>query len=347
MTLAPIPYDAVLLVSFGGPEGPDDVMPFLDNTLRGRNVPQSRKLEVARHYALFGGVSPINGQNRQLLAALAVELKAARIHLPLYWGNRNWHPLLEDTVRQMSRDGVRRALAFVTSAYSSYSGCRQYREDIERARAAVGPDAPAIDKVRVFYNHPLFVAANAALLRETLAQLPVGIEATSRVMFTAHSVPVSMAAHSRYREQLEEACRLVAAATGVNEWDLVFQSRSGPPQQPWLEPDVLDHLRTLKNRGVTHVATAPIGFVSDHLEVQYDLGIAARELATELGLQLVLTPTVGAHPLYVQMVRELIEERCGPTHLKRASGRFGPSHDVCPEDCCLVPVRPGAMSAHT
>src|SRR5215207_7696565 len=243
------PYDALLVVSFGGPEGMDDVMPFLANVLRGRNVPESRMREVAHHYELFGGVSPINGQNRRLISALERELEREGPRLPVYWGNRNWHPLLADTLRRMRDDGVKNALAFVTSAYSSYSGCRQYREDVERAREAVGEGAPVVEKLRAFFNHPGFVGPNAGNLGAALEQIPAGRRAGAAVAFTAHSIPSAMAAGCDYERQLLETCRLVADAAGAGRWRLVFQSRSGPPTQPWLEPDILDHLRELKGAG--------------------------------------------------------------------------------------------------
>src|ERR1044072_718607 len=271
------PYDALLVVSFGGPEGMDDVMPFLANVLRGRNVPESRMREVAHHYELFGGVSPINGQNRRLISALEQLLEQEGPRLPVYWGNRNWHPLLADTLRQLRDDGIKKALAFLTSAYSSYSGCRQYREDIERAREAVGEGAPLVDKLRAFYNHSGFVMPNAENLHAALEQIPSERRAAPRVAFTAHSIPAAMAAGCDYQRQLLETCRLVAyvagaySRVGALNWRLVFQSRSGPPTQAWLEPDILDHLRALKAEGVTDVVVAPIGFISDHMEVLHDL----------------------------------------------------------------------------
>jgi ferrochelatase len=323
-------YDALLLVSFGGPEGMDDVRPFLANVLRGRPVPPERVETVVRHYELFGGVSPINGQNRALLAALGARLdEAGPRGLPLYWGNRNWAPYLADAVREMRRDGVRRALAFVTSAFSSYSGCRQYLEDIERARAEVGPDAPVVEKLRPFYNHPRFIAANADHVRAGLEQAGP----SARLVFTAHSIPTAMSSGCDYEAQLREACALVAQAVGHERWDLVYQSRSGPPSQPWLEPDVLAHLDALAREGVQDVVVSPIGFVSDHLEVLYDLDTEAQDRARALGLRLVRVPTVSNHPGYVEMVRELIVERMqGPD---RAT--VGPSPawpDACAPACC-------------
>ena len=327
------PYDALLLVSFGGPEGMADVSPFLDQVLRGRNVPPERRREVAHHYERFGGVSPINAQNRALLEALRVELDAHGPRLPLYWGNRNWHPFLADTLRAMAGDGVRRALAFVTSAYSSYSGCRQYLEDIARARAEVGPSAPAVDKLRAFHDHPGFVEANVERVREALETLPAGRRAAARIAFTAHSIPEAMAKGSDYVRQLRETCALVAARVPHAEWALVYQSRSGSPQQPWLEPDILDHLDALRAEGVADVVVAPVGFVSDHMEVVYDLDTEARERAAALGLGFVRAGTAGTHPAFVRMVRELIQERVAGGE-RRALGAHGARPDLCAPDCC-------------
>src|SRR4051812_6905771 len=257
-------YDAILVVSFGGPEGMEDVMPFLSNVLRGRNVPESRMREVAHHYELFGGVSPINEQNRRLIAALERELEEKGPRIPIYWGNRNWHPMLADTLSRMRDDGVKNALAFMTSAYSSYSGCRQYREDVERARAVVGEGAPRVEKLRAFFNHPGFVGPNVENLRAALAGIPEARRADARVAFTAHSIPEAMAAGCDYERQLLETCRLVAEGAGQEHWRLVFQSRSGPPTQSWLGPDICEHLRELKSEGVEDLVVAPVGFISDH-----------------------------------------------------------------------------------
>jgi len=330
------PYDAIIVVSFGGPEGPDEVLPFLENVLRGRNVPRERMLEVAHHYELFGGVSPINGQNRALIAALERELAESNLDLPVYWGNRNWHPLLADTLQQMRADGRRRALAFVTSAYSSYSGCRQYREDIEGARASVGAGAPQVDKLRVFYNHPGFIGPNVENLRAALSQIPYERRRHARVAFTAHSIPLSMASLCDYQAQLLETCRLVAEGAGHALWQLVFQSRSGSPAQPWLEPDICDHLRELKREGATDAVVAPVGFISDHMEVLYDLDTEARQVAEEIGLNLVRAATVGTHPAFVRMIRDLIVERRTGAHARPALGTRGAKEDVCPADCCLM-----------
>jgi ferrochelatase len=333
-------YEAILLVSFGGPEGPDEVVPFLENVLRGRNVPRTRLLEVAEHYKHFGGVSPINAQNRALVAALEAELVEHGIPLRVYWGNRNWHPLLADTVRQMADDGVRRALAVVTAAYSSYSSCRQYRENIVDAIAAVGPRAPQIDKVRVFYNHPGFIEAMVESLQLALAKVPAARRDETRVVFTAHSLPLAMAANCQYVEQLLEASRLVAEGAAAKHWQLAYQSRSGPPTQAWLEPDVGDFLAQIATKGIRDVVVAPIGFVSDHMEVVYDLDIEAQARARELGINMVRAATVGTHPAFVAMIRELILERLDSETQRRAVGRHGPSHDICPSDCCLPPARP-------
>jgi ferrochelatase len=328
------PYDAFLLVSFGGPEGMADVQPFLDHVLRGRNIPPERRREVAHHYERFGGVSPINGQNRALLDALRAELRASGLRLPLYWGNRNWHPFLAETLRMMSGDGVKRALAFVTSAYSSYSGCRQYLEDIARARAEVGPAAPAVDKLRGFHDHPGFVEANADRVREALDTLPPARRATARVVFTAHSIPAAMAAGCDYVAQLRETCALVAAAVSLPRWALAYQSRSGPPQQPWLEPDIVDQLKALRAEGAADVVVAPVGFVSDHMEVVYDLDTEARERAAALGLGFVRAGTAGTHPSFVRMIRELVGERLAGGE-RRALGARGPRADACASDCCV------------
>ena len=322
-------YDAVVVLSFGGPEGPDDVMPFLENVLRGRNVPRERMLAVAEHYHHFDGKSPINEHNRALIAGLERELAGHGIELPIYWGNRNWHPLLPDTLRQMKADGVSKALAFVTSIFSSYSGCRQYLGDIERARAEV-EGAPVIHKLRKFYNHPLFIEAQADEVRTALGGR------VAKIIFTAHSIPVWMAETSDYQKQLQEACRLVAGQIGASDWRLVYQSRSGPPSQPWLEPDIAEVVRGIEPGA--EIAVVPIGFVSDHIEVIYDLDIELQAIAREGGVNLVRAPTVGVHPKFLQMIRELIEERLGLCQ-PRALGQYGPSHDVCRADCCPAPAR--------
>jgi protoporphyrin/coproporphyrin ferrochelatase len=330
-----LPYDALLLVSFGGPEEPADVVPFLENVTRGRNVPRNRLLEVAQHYQQFGGRSPLNEINRRLVAAVGAELRQAGLSLPVYWGNRNWHPLLTDTVRQMAADGVQRALAFVTSAFGSYSGCRQYLEDIQRARDEVGPAAPAIDKLRLFYNHPGFIEAMADRVRSAAARLPAGQRAA--LVYTAHSIPVAMAERSPYESQLREACRLVSEHVGWPEWTLAYQSRSGPPGQPWLEPDIGDHLSAAAQGGASHVVVVPIGFLAEHVEVLYDLDVVARDVCRRCGLEMIRAEPVGVHPRFVTMIRELVAERIDAPAERLALGSLGPAPDVCPADCC----RPG------
>lgn len=324
-------YDALLIVSFGGPEGMEDVMPFLENVVRGRNVPRERLLGVAHHYEMFDGVSPINQQNRNLIAALKEELRANGPELPIYWGNRNWHPMLAETLREMSADGVKNALAFVTSAYSSFSSCRQYRQNIADAQAAVGVDAPRIEKLRAFYNHPLFIEANVDRIRAAVSQIGGEVE---HLAFTAHSIPETMAAKCDYAAQLEETARLIAGELGVDNWKVVYQSRSGSPSQPWLGPDVCDHLRDLHARDVKNVVVAPIGFVSDHMEVVYDLDVDAQRVAEELGMKLVRAATAGTHPSFVKMIRELILERVDNAPA-RFLGSRGVAHAICPDDCCL------------
>lgn len=327
-------FDALLVVSFGGPEGRDDVFPFLENVLRGRNVPPERMRAVAKHYEMFGGVSPINDQNRKLIAALTQELAVNGPSLPIYWGNRNWHPLLPDTLKEMTHDGVQRALAFVTSAYNSYSSCRQYLENIAAAREQAGPNAPQVEKLRAFYNHPLFIEANAANVAEALMSVPQTRRPFAQIVFTAHSIPQTMADHCDYAAQLKEAGRLVAERVPHCRWQLVYQSRSGSPAQPWLGPDVLECLRELKNDGVTDVVLAPIGFVSDHMEIIYDLDTEARQLCEELGLNMVRASTASTHPAFVKMIRELILERVGGVE-PRFLGSRGLAHTVCPPGSCL------------
>lgn len=334
MSDSPI-YDALLVLSFGGPEGTDDVMPYLENVLRGRNVPEERKLEVAHHYKLFDGVSPINAQNRELIAALEQELTKHQLKLPIFWGNRNWHPLLPDTLRSMVEAGVKRALVFVTSAYSSYSGCRQYREDIERAQQEVGARAPVLDKLRVFYNHPGFVSSNADHIHQAINACGEGGSTVPHVLFTGHSIPLAMSKGCNYVHQLKEHARLIADFLNHDDWSLVYQSRSGTPAVPWLGPDICDALKELRAKGMSNVVIAPIGFLSDHMEVVYDLDTEARELCAEIGINMVRAATVGTHPVFVSMIRELIQERLDPELPRRALGDDGPSHDVCPTNCCL------------
>jgi protoporphyrin/coproporphyrin ferrochelatase len=334
-------YDAILITSFGGPECSDDVMPFLENVLRGKNIPRERLLEVADHYYHFDGKSPINNQNRQLIAALEGALAERGPHLPVYWGNRNWHPLLADTMRQMKADGIGRALAFVTSAYSSYSSCRQYRDDITRAREAVGEGAPVVDKIRAFHNHPGFIEVATDCVQQALEKIPADRREAACLIYTAHSIPVAMAQSCDYQRQLQETGRLVAEQLGRKQWRLVYQSRSGPPSEPWLGPDILDCLRELKAQGSgSDIVIAPIGFVSDHMEIVFDLDTQALELCEELGLNMVRARTAGAHPRFVAMIRELIYERTDESQPRLTLGAFGPRPDPCPADCCPPPERP-------
>src|SRR4051812_26994500 len=339
-------YDAFLLLSFGGPEGPEDVLPFLHNVTRGRGIPDERLAEVAEHYHHFGGVSPINDQNRSLLAALRADFAANGIDLPVYWGNRNWKPYVADAVRQMRDDGVRRALVFTTSATASYSACRQYRNDLEQAHRVAGDGAPELVKLRHFFDHPGFIEPLAESVRAALETLPGGRRDQARLVFTAHSVPMSMNAESGpernglYGAQQRETARLVAEAVrgpGA-EFDMVWQSRSGPPEVPWLEPDVNDHLKDLAARGVPAVVVTPSGFVSDHIEVRWDLDNEARDTAAELGLAFARAATPGTHPAFVAAIRELVQERLDGT-APRALGQLGICGVDCPDGCCPTPRR--------
>lgn len=326
-------YDALLLVSFGGPEGPEEVMPFLENVLRGRNVPRQRMLEVAEHYQHFGGVSPINAQNRALVAALREEFAATGLRLPIYWGNRNWRPYLPDVLDQMRRDGVRRALSFFTSVFSSYSGCRQYRENLAAAADQVGAAAPTIDKLRMCFNHPGYIETMADRVRDALTEAAAEPDDVLAI-FTAHSIPSAMASGCRYAEQFHEASRLTAETVGLTDWRIAYQSRSGPPTQPWLEPDVCDAIRDAAEAGRRRILLVPIGFVSDHMEVLYDLDEEAAGVARELHVDLFRAGAAGVHPRFVRMIRELVVERTSGADHRPALGDFGASHDVCPVDCC-------------
>jgi len=370
--------DAFLLISFGGPEGPDDVMPFLENVVRGKNVPRERLVEVARHYELFDGVSPLNDQNRALLAAVAEEFNAHDLRLPIYWGNRNWHPMLADTVAQMADDGVQNALAFVASPFGSYSGCRQYLEDIEQARQEVGPSAPAIEKLRLFYNHPGFIEPMAERVAAAFQEIPPERRPLAKLLFTAHSIPISTAERSPYERQLREACELVASGRWsvagnrgqgsgdrgqllakpqavlssdlqssisdltssnpqspiLNPYFLTFQSRSGPPSQKWLEPNIADSIRRLHAEGAADIVVAPIGFSAENMEVLYDLDVEAADLCDKLGVNMVRAGVVGCHPRFVRMIRELVVERLDPSAPKLFLGDSGPWPDQCVDDCC-------------
>lgn len=304
-------FDALLITSFGGPEGEKDVLPFLDNVLRGKNVPEERKKEVAKNYALFNGVSPLNAQNRELQQKLQKEFK-----FPVYWGNRNWKPYLAETLLQMKRDGIQYALTFITSAYSSYSGCRQYLEDIENARLEVGEGAPAIERLSLFYDHPLFIEVHCENIRKL-------IKPESYLLFTAHSIPLSMSDHCDYLKQLKQVSNRISSELQVKNFSLVFQSRSGPPSQPWLEPDLYSALTEIKEKGFREIVLSPIGFVSDHMEVIYDLDVMAQEQAKALGINLFRAGTPGNHPKFVQMIVDLVHQRMNGEKLK-----------TCQVGCC-------------
>jgi len=342
-----VPHDAVLLLSFGGPEGPDEVRPFLENVTRGRGVPPERLDAVEEHYQHFGGVSPINELNRRLVADLSRALRESGRDLPVYFGNRNWHPYAEDAVTAMAQDGVRRALVFATSAYGGYSACRQYHEDIARAREAAiarTGSAPDLVKLRHFYDHPLFVASVADGVRAAREQLGDGGEA--RLVFTAHSIPESADRTAgppeegghRYSRQMAEAARLVAEAVGAPEHDLVWQSRSGPPRIPWLEPDIVDHLDDLHARGVGAVVVSPVGFVSDHLEVVWDLDHEAAEHAEKIGMGFARAASAGSDPRFVEMVVELVAEQVdgAPERALGTAPRAGVGCNgaLCHPGCC-------------
>lgn len=333
-------YDALLVVSFGGPEGPADVVPFLDNVFRGLAVSEETKTHVAARYERFGGVSPINDQTRALIDALQRKLDAHGPALPIYWGNRNWHPFLADTLAQMASAGVERALAFVTSTFSSYSGCRKYREDLYDAVLGL-THAPVIDKLRMPFNHPLFVEAVAARAADALAALPPGVRERATILFTAHSLPEAMARQSRYEVQLGSACELVAGVLEHSRWQLVYQSNNASyGRGAWLGPDIGDALRACAAAGATEVVVMPIGFVCDHLEVVLDLDVDAAAVARELGITMVRAATVGTHPAYIEMIRELVLERMTPGVPRRAAGALGASVDICGAACCLS-GRPG------
>jgi len=340
------PYDAFLLVSFGGPEQPDEVIPFLQNVTAGRHIPAERLQQVAEHYYRFGGVSPINQQCRDLIAAVGKDFAARGVDLPVYWGNRNWHPYLADTLTAMAADGVTSALAFVTSGYSSFSSCRQYLGDIEAAQHQVGDGAPKVAKIRQYFNHPGYIASFAAATTAAARSLPDDTQADFDLVFTAHSIPLGMAeasgpAGGAYQAQLAEAARLVAAEVGYERpWFLAYSSRSGPPSQPWLEPDINDLLAARAAAGSRAVVSVPVGFVSDHMEVMFDLDVEAAQTAHRLGLAFARAATPGTNPRFVSMITDLVCERLdGAAPL--ALGVLGAGPDSCPADCCgTAPARP-------
>lgn len=333
-------YDAILFMSFGGPEKPEDVVPFLENVTRGRGIPKERLLEVGEHYYQFDGKSPINEQNLALIEALKEELTENGPDLPIYFGNRNWHPLITHTMQQMKDDGIKRAIAFFTSSFSSYSGCRQYREDIIRAQEAVGEGAPEVDKIRVFYNHPGFINPTVENIQTALEEWSEDERDKVRIVFTAHSLPMAQVRNSAYEEQLKEACRIVAEIIGKEDYVLVYQSRSGPPQMPWLEPDIIDYMEEIHEEGINDIIIMPIGFISAHMEVIFDLDTEAAQKADELGMKMIRAKTVDTAKPFVSMIRELIIERMTESPERVALGQFEANHDICPIDCCLPGERP-------
>ncbi len=351
--MSELPFDCVLLVSYGGPDAPEDVIPFIENILGERKLSRQRLEELAEPYMYFGGTSPINEQSRALLAAIIDELDRNTLTLPVYWANLHWHPFLPDVLRQMADDGVSRALAFATSAFASYPGCRKYRESIDAARLQIGPQAPRVDKLRLFYNHPGFIEAMTDRVVEAISHIDKPLGEHMKILFTAHSLPLSMAQSCPYEHQVRESCRLViqrlqacdtiaaAQRESLADWELVYQSRSGPPQRPWLGPDVgqwlLEHHRDVDAKCVVIV---PIGFLSDHKEVIYDLDIVLGALCDKLAINMVRAATVGTHPRFVRMIRELIEERLDPNKPRPAIGADGPWADECADDCCPGPARP-------
>jgi len=351
MSLA-APYDALLFLSFGGPEGPDDVVPFLRNVTRGRGIPDERLAEVGAHYAGFGGVSPINAQCRALIAALTEEFAGHGLDLPIYWGNRNWRPLLADTVAQLAADGMRRVLVFVTSAYSSYSGCRQYREDLAAAVAQVGPAAQDLefDRIRGYFDHPGFVEPMVRSTVRALETLDPQVRDEAELVFVTHSLPLVLADSSAYVAQHEAVAELVsegvARATGVSHASsLVYCSRSGPPTQPWLEPDIGDYLENGREAGErAAVAVIPIGFVSDHMEVVYDLDTQAAAVARKLALPFARAATVGVDGEFVSAVRDLVLEHAARARGERVEGAglsaLGRLPARCPAGCCPNPRGP-------
>lgn len=345
-------FDALLVLSFGGPEEPAHVRPFLENVTRGRGVPPERLDEVVEHYMHFGGVSPINALNRDMISRIEAELSSAGIELPVYFGNRNWHPMAEDTAARMKADGVERALVFPTSAWGGYSGCRQYHEDIARARESVGADAPDMVKIRQYFDHPAMVSAFADAIRSAFGALDPDVRADARLVFTAHSIPSAADANAGpptdgghlYSRQVADASRLAAAAAGVDDYDVVWQSRSGPPQVPWLEPDICDHLETLAGAGTRAVVVCPIGFVSDHLEVVWDLDTEAEEKADELQMEYVRAATPGTDDRFAKMVVELVREYTDGVIPRRAGAVPGYGSTTngarCAVGCCEQPARP-------
>jgi protoporphyrin/coproporphyrin ferrochelatase len=301
-------FDSILIVSFGGPQGLADIRPFLANVLRGRRVSPERVEEVAHHYELFGGISPITEVTRRQARGLQERLAASGHPLPVYVGMRNWHPLLPDTLREMYAAGHRHAIGFIAAAQHSYSSCQQYRENVMAAREELRRDGQdvAVTFGGSWFDHPLWIAANAAHVREAMARLPESLRGEARLVFTAHSIPTTMAERSLYREQLEMSSRLVASEVGVRDWALVYQSRSGRPGDPWLEPDVCDYLRSARTEGLRAAVLCPIGFVCDHVEVLYDLDREAADVAREAGLELTRAEAVNDDPRFLDMMADVV-----------------------------------------
>tara|TARA_B100001250_G_scaffold72479_1_gene58919 strand:+ start:70594 stop:71676 length:1083 start_codon:yes stop_codon:yes gene_type:complete len=341
-------YDALLVLSFGGPEGMDDVLPFLDNVLEGLNVPDRAKHAIAKRYHQFDGISPINEETRKFIAALKKDLLKNNIDLPVYWGNRNWHPMLKDTFEAMHDDGVKNVITFVTSTFSSYSGCRKYREDLYVANEDLG-NPFKVDKLRLGFNHPGFIEAVCSRTKDAIDKLGSFDEKETIIFFTAHSLPLSMSKHTKYVTQLKEASSLVANSLMVKNWDLIFQSNNASYGEPWLEPDIEDAIKNLSSRGYKNLVIVPVGFVCDHMEVVLDLDIEAQSSAKESNINMVRAKTVGDHPAYISMVTSLVQERLSGDDIRPSLGSLGPSHNFCPPDCCLSgrpgPIKPSLCQA--
>ena len=332
-------FDSLLLLSFGGPENSDDVMPFLRNVTAGRGVPDERLAVVAEQYELFGGKSPINELNQQLLCALEEELASRGHEMATFWGNRNWHPFVTDTIVDLKSLGHTSTVCLVTSAFSSYSGCRQYHEDLDRARNEV-PGAPNIERVRVYWDHPDFLGTAAELLAES--RDAAGLSSETPVLHSAHSLPLSMAANCDYQQQLNEAASIVNELAGMRgPYEVVFQSRSGPPSVPWLTPDIDQRIHELAEQGTQELLVHPLGFVADHMEVLFDLDTQSAAAAKEAGVKMVRTPTVGTHPRFVSMLVDLVEEAAGLRADRPSLSKSGPRPDKCNSQCCPAPTRPG------
>jgi len=332
-------FDSLLLLSFGGPESSDDVMPFLRNVTAGRGVPDERLAVVAEQYELFGGKSPINDLNQELLRALDEELGSRGHEIATFWGNRNWHPFVADTINNLKSLGHKSTVCLVTSAFSSYSGCRQYHEDLDRARSQV-PGAPTIERVRVYWDHPDFLGAAAELLAER--RDAAGLSSETPVLHSAHSLPLSMAANCDYQQQLNEAASIVNELAGMRgPCEVVFQSRSGPPSVPWLTPDIDQRIHELAEQGTDALLVHPLGFVADHMEVLFDLDTQSAAAAKKAGVKMVRTPTVGTHPRFVSMLVDLVEEAAGLRADRPSLSKSGPRPDNCNSQCCPAPTRPG------